>query len=440
MAYRSLGKEGNLWQIDFYPAGGKGKRKRLTFRGSEDEALQFEIELRRQYGHEIPTNPIIRQAVPTWLEWCENNHQETTFDDIKKALKRLLPFFGNMRFVNLTPGIIESYKTKRRENGVKDRTINKELSYLSSLLKNAETNGYCAPLPFKVRLIPKVKSPNPILLTWEEVQRLIDNIEVEYLCILLFHYDTGLRRREALDMTAERVDLENNVFTVHGKGGTEETLPITTDRLRLALDVLISRTKSGFLFENPRTGKPYYSIRKALNRAAKKAGIQKRVYVHLLRHCFGSHGLEAGIHMRIMQKLLRHSTIKTTERYTQMSACHTRSEANKFRAFVERERGPMTKIVGNKRYDTEKAEKIASWSNDLPITDATYCSEELYLTANGNWFLVGEGGAQTKYSGHSQPLGRDLLPLTKEEAQGWLERRNFTEKLEKYFGGEIEDA
>jgi len=439
MAVRNLGKI-NTWQIDYYPAGRKGERVRLTFKGTYEEAIQLEVELVRRHAQDIPNNPFIKQALPDWLAWCRNNLAENTVIDIEKCLKKIIPFFGAIRFRDLMPLNIEAYKTKRQNDGVKDRTINKELSYFSSLVSWAPENNYCTPMPFKIKLIPKTDSPDPDLLNMEDVQKIIDNIEPRYLCILLLYYDMALRRRETLDLTVERVNLATNSIRVLGKNGKDETVSISTDRLRLALEIAVAEAGSGYLFKNPKSGKPYYSIRKALKRAAVKAGITKRVYAHLFRHCFGTHGLESGIHARVMQRLLRHSTIKTTERYTQISARFKESETRKFASIVERERGPMEKVIGGKRYDTAKAELVAERTNALAISDSDYIREEIYRTAKGNWFLIGEGGSRTKYCKDGHGIGRDIYPLTEHEAMAWLERHATIDVVEKYFAGEIEDA
>lgn len=97
----------------------------------------------------------------------------------------------------------------------------------------------------------------------------------------------------------------------------------------------------------------------------------------------------------------------------------------------------MKKIVDGKRYDTETAEEIAYYSNDLYTTDFGWYEETLYRTKNGNWFIAGEGGAMT---GYSRPCGNngscggsDIRPLTNNEAKEWLEGNDEIEALETHF-------
>ena len=104
----------------------------------------------------------------------------------------------------------------------------------------------------------------------------------------------------------------------------------------------------------------------------------------------------------------------------------------------------MKKIIDGKRYDTATAEQVASWDNGLGSGDFNNCSEEIYLTKSGNWFIHGEGGALTGYSescgNNSTCGGEDIRPVTTAEAREWLEGHDEIEALEKYFAKEIEDA
>lgn len=103
----------------------------------------------------------------------------------------------------------------------------------------------------------------------------------------------------------------------------------------------------------------------------------------------------------------------------------------------------MKKIVNRKKYDTEKAEEIASWSNSLPVTDFSHCSETLYRTENGNYFLAGRGGAESRWNekhGGMWGAGSGIKPLSDEEAADWMERHGLYDKLEEEFPDLVEDA
>jgi site-specific recombinase XerD len=336
MAVRPLNAEKTRWQIDFYPSGEKGKRERMTFFGTEAEAAALELDIRRQYGRLDEQNPSIREVHVRWWGAQSMESAKSTNDDMKKCFKRrLLPFFGSILLSRITTEYIDIYKKRRLEEGVKKRTINKELAYLSAMLKWAFKKYKNEPQGFKIEYFKKVEKPVPIILHVTEVIALLVNLEMEYRAIFLLMYVCGLRISEALGLTAENVDLANNRIIARRKGGKVTSVLIITDVLREHLKLALRERKRGFLFLNQRTEKPFTTIRKALHRAANKAGITKRVYHHLLRHTFATHGLNSGVGMRAMQQLLNHANISTTEIYVHLADNFSANEAPKFESFFK---------------------------------------------------------------------------------------------------------
>lgn len=103
----------------------------------------------------------------------------------------------------------------------------------------------------------------------------------------------------------------------------------------------------------------------------------------------------------------------------------------------------MKAIINGKRYDTEKAELVASDSYGFS-SDFQSWEEELYRTPRGSWFLWGEGGPMTKYaesSGQNSWGGSSrITPLTPQEVKEWLENHRCYDELDEYFGDQVEDA
>lgn len=103
----------------------------------------------------------------------------------------------------------------------------------------------------------------------------------------------------------------------------------------------------------------------------------------------------------------------------------------------------MKRIIDGKRYNTETAEEIASYETDLGRGNFRHYTESICKTKSGNWFLAGEGGPMTKYSqpcGDMTGGGEDIIPLSSDEAQRWLESHNETAALEAHFSDKIKDA
>lgn len=105
----------------------------------------------------------------------------------------------------------------------------------------------------------------------------------------------------------------------------------------------------------------------------------------------------------------------------------------------------MKAIINGKRYDTEKANLIASASSNAGRSDYSWWSEELYKTPrSGAFFLAGEGHARSHYAtshgGGSWGPGSKITPLTRAEALAWAERHIAADKIEDIFADDIQDA
>lgn len=103
----------------------------------------------------------------------------------------------------------------------------------------------------------------------------------------------------------------------------------------------------------------------------------------------------------------------------------------------------MKKVIDGKVYNTETATKVAEWDNGIFGNDFRSCSEELYKTKKGAWFIFGKGGAMSKYSeshGNSTSGSSTIFTVTEDEAFAWLENYNEMDAIEEYFADRIEEA
>lgn len=112
-------------------------------------------------------------------------------------------------------------------------------------------------------------------------------------------------------------------------------------------------------------------------------------------------------------------------------------------SFSQQEGKSMKAIIDGLRYDTQRAERVATHESGHPPDDFHYIEETLYRTENGRWFLHGRGGAMTRYSesvGNGWKGGSELRPLTPDEAMAWLEQHNRVQELETWFAEHIREA
>ncbi|MBC8537279.1 hypothetical protein [Feifania hominis] len=103
----------------------------------------------------------------------------------------------------------------------------------------------------------------------------------------------------------------------------------------------------------------------------------------------------------------------------------------------------MKKIINNKLYNTDTAERIACWDNGLLPTDFSRCSEELYRKRTGEFFLFGSGGANSKYAvsrgDNRWQGGSQITPLSWDSAREWAEEKLSANEYEAIFGEVSED-
>lgn len=104
----------------------------------------------------------------------------------------------------------------------------------------------------------------------------------------------------------------------------------------------------------------------------------------------------------------------------------------------------MKKVLNGKLYDTEKAQRLASWENIQDVRSFNHMEETLYRKRTGEYFLHGEGEARTRYArqyeGHMWGHGEEIIPLTVEAAQNWAEEHLDGDDYERIFGTVDEES
>lgn len=164
----------------------------------------------------------------------------------------------------------------------------------------------------------------PTVLAAEEVERLLAALErPKYRVFFTTVYATGLRVLEAARLHTDDIDAARQVIHVRQAKGKKERYVMLSPRLLRILRAYwsLERPAAPWLFESSRAGRPLNpeTARNALKLAAAKAGLDKKVTPHVLRHSFATHLLDGGTELRVIQVLLGHNTIKSTARYARVS-------------------------------------------------------------------------------------------------------------------------
>jgi integrase/recombinase XerD len=221
------------------------------------------------------------------------------------------------------------------------------------LSPGAVTNHLCALRFFYIQTLkkpwsvadtpyPKKAHRLPAILSQEEVAQLIDAAPTPYYrTILMTLYATGVRNAELTRLKISDIDSQRMVIHIQGGKGRQDRDVMLSPKLleELRAHWRRLREKSTWLFpgnrwhsgERPMDTK---TPRHACQQAARRAGIKKKVYPHVLRHCFATHLLEAGADLHTIQILLGHHDLKETAIYLHLSQRHLHATASPLDSLV----------------------------------------------------------------------------------------------------------
>lgn len=170
---------------------------------------------------------------------------------------------------------------------------------------------------------PKKSKKLPNVLSKEEVKRIINSPRnLKHKTMLCMIYSCGLRCGEVLALKATNIDSKRNIVLLqNAKGKKDRIVPLSPKILVLLREYYMAYQPKVYLFEGQQQGSSYdaRSLQQVLKQAVVRAGIDKPVTLHWLRHSYATHLLESGTDLRYIQELLGHNSSKTTEIYTHVS-------------------------------------------------------------------------------------------------------------------------
>ncbi len=233
----------------------------------------------------------------------------------------------------ITPLMIRGYLGFLHRKNQKS-SIARKLSTLRSFFKFLQKNGALEASPMAGLLTPKREQNLPVVLSVDDMFRLLDTIETDGLLAVrnraIFEtlYSCGIRVSELTGLDVFDLDPAAAGVRVLGKGGRERIVPvgrkaieaIRAYRDRLRADTGIGDDCNGPLFLNARRQRlTARSVARILKKLAAACGIASPLSPHALRHTFATHLLDAGADLRSVQELLGHRHLSTTQRYTHVS-------------------------------------------------------------------------------------------------------------------------
>jgi integrase/recombinase XerD len=234
---------------------------------------------------------------------------------------------------------LEAYVQKLGRQGLAARSVARNLSALRTFHRFLRTEGFIEGDPVEDVERPRLWQRLPVVLDVIEVERLLEapdtskDLGVRDRALLEVAYGAGLRVSELVGLSLENVDLKERLLLVTGKGRKERLVPFGRYAAEWVVrwlegprhHLLERRPVTDRLFLNAR-GTPLSRMGfwKILRGHVERAGIRKHCSPHTLRHSFATHLLEGGADLRVVQELLGHADIATTQIYTRVDRSYLR--------------------------------------------------------------------------------------------------------------------
>jgi len=249
-------------------------------------------------------------------EMSRRNYSKETIKNYVSCLKMFFNFFGSKEHpLHINESDIKCYLGKFS-------ITNTQRAQHGAIKKFYEI---CIGQKEKFKYIPYARKEQklPIVLSQDEVQRMFSVCEnKKHKVILALLYSCGLRVSELINLKWADIDRSRMVINIIAAKGKKDRQVMLASALIPLLTEYWHEYKSKVYVLNGWKNEPQYtatSVGEVVKQMAAKAGINKRVYTHLMRHCSFTHMVENGIDINLVQRLAGHSSVKTTAIYTHIS-------------------------------------------------------------------------------------------------------------------------
>ncbi|WP_324249126.1 site-specific tyrosine recombinase XerD [Ligilactobacillus salivarius] len=266
----------------------------------------------------------------------ERGLSENTINSYGIDLKLFLEYLRENEipsFKQVNKEVIVNYMQAEKNNNKANSSILRSVSSLRKFFQYLAQEKIIEKDPMLLIDTPKKKQHLPQVLTKEEVEKLLHSpntgqvLGLRDRAMLELMYATGLRISEIINLKLEDLHLTMGTLQTLGKGHKERIVPVGDEAIKWvnryleeARPKLLKQKRSNYLFLNFHGNNlTRQGVWKNLKAEVRKAGIQKNITPHTLRHSFATHILENGADLRIVQELLGHADISTTQIYTHLS-------------------------------------------------------------------------------------------------------------------------
>ena len=326
-------KKDNRWYIDYYLPNGRRKREVVSIEGVDPSKINREdakkaLSIRKsefaqgKFDIAQTKKPVLfKRLAERYLEYSKTNKRAWKRDE--HSLKHFVSFFKGKTLQQITPWLIEKYKSERKQK-VKPSTVNRELDTLRHMLNMAVTWKMIEENPYKGIKHFKVNNSSLRILNKEEFKKLYASASTELKSIWITAYTTGMRLGEILNLKWEDVDIKEEYILVRDSKNYESRTISIHPTLKETLSLLRTMSKSEFTFEGRKT------IKRAWQKALRLSGIAHCRF-HDLRHTFASNLVMKGVDIVTVAELMGHKDLSMTKRYSHPSPQHKKEAINKLK-------------------------------------------------------------------------------------------------------------
>ena len=267
--------------------------------------------------------------------WMERGLSANTLAAYRADLTALARWLAErgVSIEKTTRADLQEFIKWRVDSGARPRSTARQLSSFRRFFRYLVREGVITEDPTAQIAMPKIGRSLPKSLTEEEVEALLnapvvsDPLGNRDRTMLEVLYATGLRVSELVNLRYDQVNLNQGVIRILGKGNRERLIPLGEEAVRWLTEfakgprneILLER-QTDYLFPTRRgdrmTRQAFWHI---IKRYARKAGVNKELSPHTLRHAFATHLLNHGADLRVVQMLLGHSDLSTTQIYTHVA-------------------------------------------------------------------------------------------------------------------------
>ena len=260
------------------------------------------------------------------------NYSDRTIESYLQDIESFEKYLNEVghSFKDANPQLIRMYLSKQMEEGKTNVTCCRRIAALRHFYSFLFKSNFVKTNPFLLVGAPKKEIRYPEALYLEQIEMLfaknrerIDDLRFRDQAIIELLYASGIRVSELVNIKMNKIDLKNRTIRILGKGRKERIVMFSKSCQSTLVEYLKKNPLRGsneYLFTNAKGDQlTTRGVEYILKQVQEKCGIQLGLHPHLLRHTFATHLLEGGADLRVIQELLGHESINTTQIYTHIT-------------------------------------------------------------------------------------------------------------------------